>query len=852
MVLRILILSALVALSGMHPSLAQATIKLQIEIPAQALSSALATLAKQTRTQFIYPSEFVEGRISLALSGSMTREEALDRLLAHTNLKYKFLDDSTVTLFPSKGTTDPRGGAIHLGLAQDGGVAVASASQGDSVSNIPPAQAAATGQEATPSAPPASSDTSQPTTQRNLDEIVVTAQRRSERAIDVPMSITATSGAELERTGVSSTGDLSQVTPGLVTPSVGLAFTPAIRGVTSVSTSPGDETNVALYLDDVYIGAPIAGLFEFRDLDRIEVLKGPQGTLFGRNATGGAIRLVTLTPSFTPEANVSVDYGVEFDRVKTSAYATGGLSDKVAVSGAVYYVDDHGYIEGIGPDAGQNFGKDYDLGGRVKSLIKPTDDLAITLSADTTAHHDSIIYAWVPRASNFLYKNTPGAVIGGDYQYSGSTDPLAQLNGWGTSASADWTPPGGTEIRSITAVRDVQGLYRTDTDRINLDIGGLQLRQDQLNVSQELIFSTAADRLFSFVGGLYYYHARAWNPYFDTYAGNAPTGTVTTSFTNNVHTNSYAGYGELTFNPTSRLHLTAGGRYTSEKKDIDFRFLVRAAGLASQEEEHTWVSPTYRAVARFDLTDNSNVYFSASDGFKSGVFNAYAYPVVAVQPEKINAYEVGFKGEFAGLTATLAGFAYNYSDIQVQGQSQIGGVFVVTLTNAAAARIRGLEADLQGHIVEHLKFDIGASALPTAEYSNYRTAQVFVPQALGNLDVVPYDATGSRTIRSPKFQGDARLDYTNDLLGGVLDASLSYSYNSGYYFQPGDFSFQGAYSVLNGRLAWTDPAGRFTYAITAENLTDARYSFYTTDSLAGTADVLARPRVISLGVAAKF
>jgi iron complex outermembrane receptor protein len=188
----------------------------------------------------------------------------------------------------------------------------------------------------------------------------------------------------------------------------------------------------------------------------------------------------------------------------------------------------------------------------------------------------------------------------------------------------------------------------------------------------------------------------------------------------------------------------------------------------------------------------------------------------------------------------------------VQGQSQIGGVFVVTLTNAAEARIRGFEATLGGRINRHFSFDLGMSAMPTARYSDYTKAQVFVPAALGNTVVVPYDATGSRTIRSPKFQGNARLMYNTELAGGKFDGSVSYSYNDGFYFQPGNFSFQKAYSIVNGRIAWTEPSGRFTVSVTGENLTNQRYSYYTTDSLAGTVDVLARPREVSFGVAAKF
>src|ERR1700761_9208661 len=170
-----------------------------------------------------------------------------------------------------------------------------------------------------------------------VEEVVVTAQKRTERLIDVPMSVAAVSGEQLQAAGISSTLDLQQVTPGVVTTNNGLGFSPSIRGITSSGTTPGDETNVAIYVDDVYVGAPIAGFFDLQDIERVEVLKGPQGTLFGRNATGGAIRIVTREPSFTPHMNLSADYGFNFRDGKLGAYLTGPLNDMIAGSFSATY-----------------------------------------------------------------------------------------------------------------------------------------------------------------------------------------------------------------------------------------------------------------------------------------------------------------------------------------------------------------------------------------------------------------------------------------------------------------------------------------------------------------------------------
>lgn len=701
--------------------------------------------------------------------------------------------------------------------------------------------------------PPRSNSEPAPPFVDNLD-IVVSAQKRDERLVDVPMSISVISAGTLSASGISSTGNLEQIVPGLLTPNVGLAFTPAVRGVTTISTSPGNETNVALYIDDIYLGAPIVGLFEFMDIERIEVLKGPQGTLFGRNATGGAIRVITRSPSHSPEAELSAEYGVMAKRIKLAGFATGPIADDLTGSLNINYTNDNGYIQGVAQNEDRRFGKFRNVGGRAKLRYEPASDLTVTLTGDASSRYDTSVYAWVPRNRRNANASLRGAVVWGPFQYGGSTMPISKLDSWGASLDVGWKSPDGLSVRAISGYRGARGFYQTDTDRLNLPISALQLRQNQNNFSQEVILTTPTGRKWSVVAGLYYYHSRAWNPYFNAYLGDAPDGTIVTSFTNNVVTNSYAGFGEITLNVTDRLHLTGGARYTREVKSGIFRYIQRPQGQAGDLVRKTYDSPSYRAVVRYDLDDDTNIYLTASNGFKSGVFNAYAYPLVAVEPEKIDAFEAGMKGKVAGFRYSLAAFLYNYRNIQLQGQTQAGGVFLVTLTNAARAKIRGFEATLAGDIDRHLSFDLGLSAMPIARYSSFPAAQVFVPDPTtgGNDSVVPYDATGSRAIRSPKLQINARLMYARDVLGGKLAASANYAYNSGSYIQPGNFTRQAPYHVVNGRIAWTEPSGRFMFSVTGENLTDETYSFYTTDSLAGTVDVLVRPREINFGVTAKF
>jgi iron complex outermembrane receptor protein len=689
----------------------------------------------------------------------------------------------------------------------------------------------------------------------SLEEVVVTAQKRSERLLDVPMSIAAITGDQLASSGITSTRDLQQMTPGLVTVSNGFAFTPAIRGVSSIGTSPGDETNVSMYLDDVYLGAPMGGLFQLKDIERVEVLKGPQGTLFGRNATGGAIRVVTKAPSFDPHAEVSADYGFDFKTITVGGAVTSGLTDSIAASLSAAYSDDDGYSEGVGPIAqGRRYAKDKLASVRGKVLFQLSPELQATVTGDYSDRDSNQIYNWSSKDGRNINERNPAAVIPGEFQYSGSTTPMANMETSGASVDVSWTPSDDFTVRSISAYRDARGVFQTDSDRINLSLGALRLEQKQHNFSQEFNFSGPADRSWSWIAGLYYYHSNAGNPYFTAYTTDAPNGTVGSSFSDTVKTDAYAGYGELTWNATDDLHITAGGRYTSETKEFRFADLVRPAGLRTAHEEETWRSPTFRGVVRYDLADDANVYVSVSNGFKSGVYNAYALPAIPVSPEKILAYELGTKARVAAITLSAAAFAYDYKNIQVQGNTLVGNAFVVTLANAAKAKIRGVEVSASGPITDQLGFNVGVSALPKADYSDFDTAQVFVPNPVtgGNVNTVPYDASGSRVIRSPRTQVNAGLAYNGLVANGEAVATLNYSYTSSFYWQPGNFTREDPYGLLNARLSWTEPSGVYTFSVWGNNLTDETYSFYSTVSNAAAVDSLARPREFGVGAAAKF
>jgi iron complex outermembrane receptor protein len=712
-----------------------------------------------------------------------------------------------------------------------------------------------------------------------VGEIIVTAQKRSERLIDVPMSVSAVSGQTLKDIGIVSTVNLQQTTPGLVTVNTGFGFVPIIRGIHSSGTSPGDASNVAVYMDDISMGAPISGFFDLADIERIEVLKGPQGTLFGRNATGGAIRIVTRSPSFTTQGSVSADYGFSFKEIRTTGYLTGPITDQVAGSISATLRKGDGYIKGVGPDLGQKYGKPDNYLVRGKLLFKPNESFNAELEADKWSQQNDSVFISMVKNNAQPFPGTNAIPIG-EGTYAGSTQPKADLKGWGTTLHANWdTGLSGITAKSITGYRKVQVKSQSDTDRTSWSspvpvppfpaASWNALNQYEKSFSEELNVSSASDQPLTWIAGAYYFHGNAGNPYFRQGTGDAVglsgLGTIASNFTSNVKTDAIAGFGEATYNVTPQLHVTGGIRYSSEKKKFHWQNLVNLAA-APTNAQRTWNSWTYRGVVRYDLAQDANVYASISNGFKSGVYNAYSPLNAPVNPEKVTAYEVGAKARVGRILFTGAAYAYDYKDIQLNAYVTINGALLITLQNAATAKMRGVEFTAEGDLGGGFSFLTGVGFEPTRKYSKFTGAQVTVPltaaeQAAANVAtpgvnkkvVANYDASGSKVVRVPELTLNARLGYDADIYGGHFKANVNGSYESSKYWQAGNFSKEGGHLIINGRVGWTDTERKITYSIFGNNLTgEDYYTDYVANTRGDDSVKIAPGREVGVGVSLDF
>ena len=688
-----------------------------------------------------------------------------------------------------------------------------------------------------------------------VTEVVVTAQKREERLIDVPISITAVSAETMAKAGLQDLRDLQMVTPGLLNVNNGLGFQPAIRGISNTGTSVGEEGNTALYVDDVYMPAQFAGLFELQNIQRVEVLKGPQGTLYGRNSTAGAIKVITFDPGFEAKLKARVSYGFKYDNKMLSLYGATPINDHLAVDLAVVHVDSDGYVKNIAPNntTGDLASRNYSA-VRSKLLWKPTDDFQYVIAASAYRSKDNAAYTLAPQGSppRLIYRSRPGAVLP-TKPWEVSYSVMPRLDTRGTSLSGTGVlDVGGVSIKSITSFVSDKGIFASDSDRTNLALSSFQSGAKTKALSQEIDVSSGGVSRLSWLTGVFIYHLDAGGIPTNVFGGDLVPSALASSSVSTGQTTSYAAFGDLTYEITDRLSVTAGARYTQEKKQFQSADIVRPAGIRVQSTQKTWSNASYRAIASYKPTSGSNAYLSYTTGFKSGVFNGTAFPSNPVDPEEITALEAGYKASIGGfLSLQAAAYRYNYKNIQLQSFDPSQGVLVITLSNAAQARVEGLEFDSQARLGDHFTLTTGLSYMPTAKYSKYPRAPVFVPiPATGGNATVTQDISGSRMIRAPKFTLSGGGAYNVDVAGGEFEASVNAAYNSGFYWQAGESAKQNSYTVVNATVGWKPSGRRYKVSLFGTNLTNVDYGIYQAQTAVGDSIAYGRPR--EMGVRLDF
>lgn len=680
--------------------------------------------------------------------------------------------------------------------------------------------------------------------------IIVTATRREESLQEVPVAVTALSSETLTTAGVEQVRSLSQVVPGFTGGRNQNVMQPSIRGVGSSGTSVGDESNVAVYVDGVYQGDPYSTQIDLVEIERVEVLRGPQGTVFGRNATGGLVNVVTPDPEFTPRARFKGSWGrlrEDANNFDVRAYATAGLTDTIAADLAVLYRNQDGYATDL--LNGGTVGDTEIASIRSKLLFQPSDTAEFVLTVAYVDTHDETAATGQPFEGNTLGAQFDGAILP-DEPWEISNDAF------GTPGLSEFTrldialkgqlDLDGVILESTSSYMRTRVHQIADSDGTNIHLGETNMRVKPDTFTQELRLLSDNGSALSWTAGLYYYQLEGEQPLTLINRRDVTTPITEILIEPEVKNTSIAGFVEGTYELTPSLSFTLGGRYTTETRKFSQR--INGNQLFTDAEED-FDKFTYRMALQYQATPDLNVYATYGTGFKSGTFNTFGTSNEAVEPETIKAFEFGVKSDpLPWLRANLATYYYNYDNLQVNARAS-DNTFI--LQNAASAEIYGGELELSVEPFAGLNLR-AAAAYTHAEYEEFLGAQAFIPLEGGGNMVSSGDASGKQLVRTPEFTLTLGGRYTFDAFDGQAFLGGNVFHSSTVYYDYLNTFGQDSYELVTAEIGWTSPDDDLTFRIFAKNLTDEAVAQQISPGPLGAYIIYERPREVGASVELRF
>ncbi len=664
----------------------------------------------------------------------------------------------------------------------------------------------------------------------SLDDVVVSARRRDELLKDVPISVSALGEERLEQTGASDITALQQQTPNAtvqVARGSNSTLISFIRGIGQQDPLWGFEPGVGLYVDDVYVARPQGAVLDIYDVQRIEVLRGPQGSLYGRNTVGGAIKYVTNGLSSEPELTLGGAYG-SYNQIDLSAVGSIPLGDTFRVGGAIASYQRDGYGTNINTGA-EHYNKDV-LAGRLSAEWEPREDMSIRLAYDRVQDDSN------PRHGHRLVAGaTPaGAILPSVYDTNAGLGDDNSVMSQGASATVQINLNDNWTFKSITAWREGDTDTVIDFDNTPVPTLDIPAYYADEQGTQEFQMLFDFDRVQG-VAGLFFLDGHAEGA-FDTILGGAG---IVIGTAGEVETESWAGFADVNLDLTDRLHLGLGVRYTLDtKKGTVFRATYLGATPSpildgtprapllvrtNYTNSNDFSQFTPRIALSFDLTDDMTTYASFSQGFKSGGFDmrgdAFLTPdtVNGYDPETVDSYEIGLKGALDRLTFAASVFYNKYQDQQVTTQVPAGASIASFVDNVGSSTFYGAEFEGRLRILDSLSanFAVGYLNSDFEEFLRYNLA-LGAYEDISNLVVLQ---------NAPEWTGYLGFTWLGDVAGGDLAVTPSVSYrgDSSMFEFPNPILDQQAYSVADLSIIWTDPADRFTVGLYGKNLTDEEY-----------------------------
>jgi iron complex outermembrane receptor protein len=704
----------------------------------------------------------------------------------------------------------------------------------------------------------------------NGDEIIVTARRREENLLDVPIAVSAFSGEALELRGALDLTDIGNITPNTTLETSrgsNSTLSAFIRGIGQQDPVSGFEPGVGIYLDDVYLNRPQAAVLDIYDVERIEVLRGPQGTLYGRNTIGGAVKYVTkrLPQEFALSARATVGTYDQADGVVTVSAPFGEI---VRVGGSVARLSRGGFGDNLTTGL-ENYNKDVWAARGTLELGGYGAPVSVRISGDYSRDKSD------PRGGHRII---PGLLSGAPVldnvfdTRGGLVDPKQDIEAYGLAMNISVDLSDTLTLRSISAWRKDDTLTPIDFDALpaaDVDVPGGYFNEQ---VSQEVQLLVDAGPLSGMVGA-YYLDATA-DTLFDVRLFTTLSGL--TAFTNAaVDTETYAIFGDFTYDLSEQLSLSVGGRYTWDKRTANilrqnylgggspfFGGAGVAFGAASTNfsGQRDFKKFTPRVSLSFKPTPDDNIYASFSQGFKGGGFdprgvganapdlngngirgeNDEVAAFLSFRPESVDSYEVGYKGNAfdGGLTYALAGFYADYTDVQIPGSVAciVSGLpsFCGVTSNAGKANFKGVELEFNARLGESVANDgdrlnlLGAVGYIDAKFDQY----------ISNIASVPTDVAAFRDVQNtPSWTASATLAYMTPVGAGRLNLGTTVSYRSSttQFEIPNPYIDQSGYALVDASLVYTAPDDRWSIGLYGKNLLDKEYKTSGYSFIAGNA-----------------
>ncbi len=689
-----------------------------------------------------------------------------------------------------------------------------------------------------------------------LEEIIVTAQKREESIQKVPVSITSFIGKDIEKYRFRTARDLAEFTPSLRIQGANPNSHPNffLRGIGSQSQSASEQTSVGIYVDEVNVNARAGQLSQMFDLERVEVLRGPQGTLYGRNTTGGAINLISRKPDGERDVRAMATYG-RFDQVSVEGAVGLPITERLSVRVAGVYNKRDGYTKNTflpgDSDDGDNI-NNWAVRGQVR--FQPTETIDLLLNIHGSGNKST---GWFEHLAGRFHpgtqppmppgvigvppgfplgnacagcENVVGSVSSGDF-WTTENDQIGNLNDIDTFGSwfratidfDDFT------LTSISAYEKVDSLNVSNADAMGIDLIHIDFGEFSEQFSQELRLTSTTDNVLQWIVGLYYFADDTKNDTNFNFNNGFGTSAVFGGALTPVHQywtqggESYAVFGDTTYDFNERWTGTFGVRWTKDKKDFDAVntlnpvVLPFSIPLFTFQDEESWDAFSYRAGLNWQVTDKALIYASYNHGFKSGAYNGVALfdvnELTVVNPEFVDAFEVGAKTIWFDNRVTLNGaiFYNDFEDLQQNRIVSLPGAPgpVLTLQNAASAEVFGAELEAQIFPTDRLRGIFGLSFLDS-EYTDFELAEGI-------------SAAGNKMIGAPDISFNGMVEY-DIVLGeyGLIVPRFEFTYTDNIFLDPTnrpDLQVND-YWLLNTSVAWISADGHWEVRVWGKNITN--------------------------------